>query len=317
MKTRRKVKVRLDITPRLFLLLALACGAAVFNGEDHAGWHAGDKPEGWVPLFNGKSLEGWRVEAKPADRPKTFWKVQDGSITCDSRGRKDHDYVWLVREGEYSDFELKLLVRGYRDSTGNSGIQVRSSYDPDASWMDGPQIDVHPPAPWRTGLIYDETRGVQRWIFPSKKSWEIDDSSAPAHWLWKYSDEGDGWNRIRIVADGPRIRTFVNDLPIADLDGKGILDDEAHRRNSAGLSGNIALQLHASDELLIQYKDVYIRPLREKSANIRPGAPPPSPYVERRLPLRVLCVPGVGRARARGLVRPAQRRADRGAPQKG
>jgi len=119
----------------------------------------------WAPLFDGKTLKGWRVAAKPEDRDKGFWRVENGAITCDSRGRKDHDYVWLIHEKEFGDFELRLKVRGFRESTGNSGVQVRSRYDWQAFWLDGPQVDVHPPAPWRTGLIYDETRETRRWIF--------------------------------------------------------------------------------------------------------------------------------------------------------
>ena len=273
------------MTRSLLLFLTPACVAAAWvsalHGEDVRGWYVGDTPDGWVSLFNGNDLAGWRVAAKPADQPKVFWTVREGSIACDTRGSKDHDYVWLVRQGEYSDFDLRLLVRGYRTSPGNSGIQIRSSYDLDAFWMDGPQIDVHPPAPWRTGLIYDETRGAQRWLFPSKKSWEIDSSAAPARWRWKYADEGDGWNRIGIIASGPHIRTSVNDIPIADLDGRGILNDEVHRRHGAGLLGNIALQLHAGDELSIHYKDIYIRPLPENRANTPSGPPPPSPYIDK------------------------------------
>jgi hypothetical protein len=216
---------------------------------------------GWTSLFDGKTLSGWQVACKPEDRGKEFWSVRDGAITCDSRGRKDHDYVWLVRDGEYGDFELKVEVRGYRDSTGNSGVQVRSRYDGDAFWLDGPQVDVHPPAAWRTGLIYDETRGTQRWIYPSLKNWEIHDSHAPKGWRWKFADEGDGWNSIHIVCRGPSIRTVVNGVPVANLNGVGILDDENHRRRNVGMKGRIALQLHTRDELFIQYRSILVRVL--------------------------------------------------------
>jgi hypothetical protein len=136
---------------------------------------------------------------------------------------------------------------------------VRSRYDRSAFWLDGPQVDVHPPAPWRTGLIYDETREARRWIFPSLKNWEIDPASGPEKWKWKYSDEGDGWNDLQVVCRGSNIRTVVNGLPIADLDGAGLLDDEAHRRHNVGLTGHIALQLHTGDDLYVQYKDLIIR----------------------------------------------------------
>jgi hypothetical protein len=218
--------------------------------------------DGWISLFDGNSLQGWHVAARPEDLGRDFWAVRDGAITCDSRGHPDHNYVWLIHESEFGDFELKLKVRGYRESPGNSGVQVRSRYDYAAHWLDGPQIDVHPPAPWRTGLIYDETRETKRWIFPSLKDWQIDDSYAPPGWVWKYSNDGDGWNDLFLECNGTDITTTLNGVPAASLKGSGILDDEAHRKHDVGLRGMVALQLHMRDELFIQYKDIYIRPAR-------------------------------------------------------
>lgn len=209
----------------------------------------------WVDLFDGKTLQGWQVKAKPADRDANFWTVRDGAITCDSLGRKNHDYVWLLSEGEYGDFHLTASVRGSAKSPGNSGIQVRSRYDEQAFWLDGPQVDIHPPAPWRVGLIYDETRGVQRWVFPSLRNWEISETDAPGRWQWK----DDGWNTVEVICRGTRILTKVNGNVRSDFRGAGILDDETHRSRNVGLKGHIGLQLHSKDELLIQFKDVRIQ----------------------------------------------------------
>jgi hypothetical protein len=215
-----------------------------------------------VTLFDGKSLAGWHVSAKPADRDRGFWAVKDGVIRCDSRGRRDHDYVWLVTDAEFGDFDLTLKVRGFRDSPGNSGVQVRSRYDEAALWLDGPQIDIHPPGPWRTGWIYDETRGARRWISPSLPNSKITPEQGSKEWTWRYADEGDGWNQVRILCRGLRIQTWLNGRAVADYDGKGLLDDEAHRQHDVGRKGHIALQLHVKDDLLIEYRDIVVRPLR-------------------------------------------------------
>jgi hypothetical protein len=215
----------------------------------------------WRTLFDGKTLAGWHVAAKPADREKVFWQVRDGAITCDSLGRKDHDYVWLVSDAEYGDFELKLKVKGFPESPGNSGVQFRSRYDSQASWLDGPQADIHPPGPWRTGLIYDETREAKRWIHPSLKDARIEPEQGPRRWKWKSQGEGGGWNEVRIVCRGLRVKTTVNGVVIADFDGKGVLDDAAHRQHGVGLRGHFALQLHSRDELLIQYRDIRVKSL--------------------------------------------------------
>ncbi|MCS7043601.1 MAG: DUF1080 domain-containing protein [Bryobacteraceae bacterium] len=216
----------------------------------------------WRPLFDGATLAGWRVEARPEDAAKGFWKAEGGSIVCDSRGRPDHDYVWLMTEDEFGDFELRLEVQSFRSSPGNSGVQVRSRYDRAAQWLDGPQVDIHPPAPWRTGLIYDETRGWKRWIHPLLPDWNIGPEHAPAEWEWRHAGEGSGWNEISILCDGTRIRTTVNGRVITDRDFAGILDDAHHRARGVGLRGHIALQLHTRDELSIRFRNIAVRELR-------------------------------------------------------
>ncbi len=213
----------------------------------------------WTKLFDGKTLNGWHVQCVPADRDKTFWNVQDGAIVCDSMDSTDHDYVWLLTDQEYDDFELRMKVRSYADSPGNSGIQVRSRYDDQAQWLDGPQVDIHPPGGWRSGLIYDETRGHKRWIFPSLESWAIKPAQGPTQWKWNR----DGWNDVYIRCQGTRILTKINGLTIADYDGDGVLDDQWHEKYNVGMKGHIALQLHRSDRLLIAFKDIYLRSLND------------------------------------------------------
>lgn len=212
----------------------------------------------WESLFDGKSLNGWRVEAKATDQAKGFWKAVNGAIECDSLGRKQHNYVWLINEHEFGDFELRLKVMGFKESPGNSGVQVRSRWDASMEWLNGPQVDIHPPAPWRTGLIYDETRETRRWIYPSLKDWNIAPEQGPKQWKWNAED----WNDILITCKGGHIKTQVNGFTITDADLGAVLNDAAHQKRNAGMKGHIALQLHANDELKIRYKDIQVRELR-------------------------------------------------------
>jgi len=211
--------------------------------------------EGWVSLFDGSSLAGWNVKCREADKGKAYWTVKDGAITCDSMQDGKHDYVWLLSDKEYTNFELRMKIRSHPDSPGNSGIQVRSRYDEQAQWLDGPQVDIHPPAAWRSGLIYDETRGVQRWISPSLENWRITPEQGPKEWKWL----GDDWNEVQIRCVGTRITTRINGFLITDYDGKGVLDDEAHASRRVGLNGFIALQLHKGDRLHMAFKGIFIR----------------------------------------------------------
>ncbi len=220
----------------------------------------------WIELFNGESLDGWSVQCKPEDKSKTYWKVVDGVIECDSMGDKDHDYVWLQYDKEISDFELRLQFKAFRESTGNSGVQFRSRYDPSpdaprGGWLDGPQVDINPRAPFRNGLIYDETRTEKRWISPSLENWAIKPEQGPSEFRFVYSDEGDGWNEMVIRCEGTRVQTWVNGIQVRDYDGSGVLDSEGHRKLKVGMEGFLALQLHMKDELRIQYRELLLKEL--------------------------------------------------------
>jgi hypothetical protein len=216
-------------------------------------------------LFNGRDLTGWHVVCKPADRDKTFWTVQDGAIFCDSIGRKQHDYVWLMSDDEFGDFELTLEFQVYRDSPGNSGLQFRSRYDTNIEngWLHGPQVDIHPLAtmPWRTGLIYDETREERRWIHPSLPDWRMPETYKPAEHALYYADDPQAWNRLVLVCHGMKIQTYVNGILRTDWDATGVLDNEAHRAHNVGSRGHFALQLHSGDELRIKFRNLRIKEL--------------------------------------------------------
>jgi hypothetical protein len=243
---------------------------------------------GWVSLFNGKDLAGWTVRCPPEAQGKNFWQADAGTILCDSLGRPDHPYVWLVSDQEYGDFELKLKFQAYADSPGNSGIQFRSRFDAaDQGGMNGPQVDVHPPVKqqWRTGLIYDETRGEQRWVCPSLPDWKIGAEFGRAGRVFKYAGDGDGWNDLTIIARGTHVKTVVNGVVYAEWDGTGVLDNAAHRARNVGRTGHFALQLHAKDQLRIRFKDVFVRepvaPRAPESPSAAPRSPPPASPVPR------------------------------------
>ncbi|MEI7729623.1 MAG: serine hydrolase [Verrucomicrobiota bacterium] len=219
--------------------------------------------EEWMSLFNGKDLTGWTVQCQPKDRGSVFWSVESGAILCDSIGRKNHNYVWLVSEQEFADFEMRLKFQAYADSPGNSGLQFRSRFDDTVSggWMNGPQVDIHPPKAmsWRTGLIYDETREERRWIFPSLPDSRMRPELEPQRHLFKYAD--DGWNELTLICRGTRVTTLVNGIVRTDWQGAGVLDNLAHQKHNVGRSGHFALQLHSGDELKIRFQDIQVKKL--------------------------------------------------------
>ncbi len=241
---------RLSLAAAAMLVIAGGC-ASPKETENHPAWQS---------LFNGQDLAGWTVKCKPADRGKDFWRVEDGCIVADSMGRPDHDYVWLVSDREYSDFILRLGFQAYRDSPGNSGVQIRSRYDDQAGWLDGPQIDINPPGPWRTGMIWDETRGSGRWLHPKVPAGQwVNQTMADPDLTLYYEDDEPGWNLLEIRALGPAITVILNGIPVTSYDGTGVLDDQIHQERGVGVRGHIALQIHTGDQLKIRFKGIQLR----------------------------------------------------------
>ena len=240
----------------------LGVAMTVFMAASVTGGESITRPS-WQSLFDGKSLDGWVVKSRPQDRDKhRYWKVVDGTITAETPTSSPHHYIWLVTKSEFDNFELRLRVQTYSTTTGNSGVQVRSRYDDEAGWMDGPQVDIHPPGPWRCGFIYDETREAKVWLWPDVgRPANAKPEHAPKNWKWRHADTEDIWNEMQIICRGTQIKTIVNGVPVANCDGAGRLDDDPHQAHNVGMNGHIALQIHPGKELLIRFKDLEIRRL--------------------------------------------------------
>jgi len=112
-------------------------------------------------------------------------------------------------------------------------------------------------------LIYDETEDVRRWIHPSLPDWQIAPEQAPETALLTqlvfFEDDPEAWNSMEIVCKGMNVETSVNENPVTNFDGTGILDDELHSIRGSGVSGCIAFQLHSNDELKIKFKHILIK----------------------------------------------------------
>jgi hypothetical protein len=177
--------------------------------------------------------------------------VDGGTILADTVGRREHFYILLATNKEYGDFVLRLRIRTYRGVTGNSGIQIRSRYNPQTGWMLGPQIDIDPPGRTNTGKLWNEGPGQHRWL----------SNENIKGFKFFYADEGDGWNDMEITCKGMHIKSVLNGVTVVDYDGSGVLDDELHKQHGVGTKGVIGLQIHANDELKLRFKDIRIKEL--------------------------------------------------------
>jgi hypothetical protein len=209
--------------------------------------------EGFTSLFDGKTLAGWTINCLPKDRElaATAWTVDRGTLLANTTGHKDHFYILLSTNKEYGDFVFRLRFQVERGITGNSGIQIRSRYNPKTGWMEGPQIDINPPNPQLTGKLWNEGPGPHRWL----------SNEAIQGVKFFYADEGDGWNDLEISAKGMKIQSVLNGVKVVDFDGSGILDDDLHKKQNVGTKGVIGLQIHSFHELKLRFKDVRIKEL--------------------------------------------------------
>jgi hypothetical protein len=180
----------------------------------------------WVTLFDIKTLDGWVQRNGTAS-----YRVVDGAIV--GRTSEGSPNSFLTTEQEYGDFELEFEVRV--DDALNSGVQIRSRTTPRstgegaddvAGRVFGPQVEIEA-SPGLAGFIYGEATG-RGWLTPEKR--------LMPHEHFRNGD----WNRYRIVARGPRIRTWVNGQAIDDL-----MDAETYRSHPDGFIG---LQVHSIEE---------------------------------------------------------------------
>jgi hypothetical protein len=151
--------------------------------------HAADNTQS-QSLFDGKTLQGWRQLGGTAS-----YEVIDGEIVGTTRPGTPNSF--LVTEKNYGDFILEFEVKQSVGPT-NSGVQIRSQSKPDVMQgrVHGPQLDLDPSERQWTGGLYDEA--MSGWWYPGTLN--------PQPGLYKF----DQWNRIRVEAIGPTLRTWLN-----------------------------------------------------------------------------------------------------------
>ena len=222
----------------LIHLLVLVMATTVAKAADKAGW---------IELFDGKTLKGW-VHYNGAHR----YTVEDGAIVGTTVPNSVNSF--LCTKQEFSDFELEVEV--WVDEVTNSGIQFRSQTRPETigdHWgvtmgrVYGPQAEVRrrgEPGVPTTGMFYGEALGTG-WL-SSKETLE------KGHDFYRNED----WNLLRIVAEGPRMRTWVNGQIVDD-----ITREDVHQTHSKGFVG---LQVHGIKDqgpFVMKFRNIRIRPI--------------------------------------------------------
>jgi hypothetical protein len=201
--------------------------------------------DGWQSLFDGSSLDGWEVKGG-----KATYKAEDGMIVGTTTVGSPNTFLC---RGPFGDFELELDV--LCDKALNSGVQVRSHvYE-----QDTPQ-ESNPKQIRKAGVVYGyqceiaaAEGGVSGnfWDEARRTKWLDDFSAKPDA---KRAFKNDEWNHYRIVAQGDRIRSWVNGVPCADF------------HDPTDASGFIGLQVHGikagTGPYSVRWKNIRARELK-------------------------------------------------------
>lgn len=183
-----------------------------------------------VSLFDGKSLAGWEGDA-------AWWRVEAGEIRGGSLTTKVPKNFFLATEKSYQNFDLRVKLRLTGTGFVNSGIQMRSVRVPNSSEMSGYQVDYG--KGWY-GKIYDESRRNK-----------VIAESKDAAGVLAAIKEGE-WNEYRILAEGNRIRSWINGVPALDY---------VETEPNIAADGKIGIQIHSGGMAEIQAKDITIEEL--------------------------------------------------------
>jgi hypothetical protein len=178
-------------------------------------------------IFNGKNLDGWTQKNGTAS-----YRIEKGAIVGKTMEGSPNSF--LCTDKLYGDFELQFEVKLINDEL-NSGVQIRSQTkelnDKEKSRGDkfgrvnGPQVEIEATKEKgaESGYVYGEAIGG--WMTPKEK-------------LIPHKNFKNGkWNKYRILAKGPVIKTWVNGNQVSDLK-----DEEKYKSHSKGFIG---LQVHS------------------------------------------------------------------------
>jgi hypothetical protein len=214
------------------------CLAALLYGGPGPRADDDGPPPGFASLFNGKDLSGWQVnEGGKLDR----WGAADGLLFTRGGGGG-----WLMTEGEYDDFELRLEFR--LPKAGNSGAALRSALTGAPHLEAGMEVQILDD-PWYLdernykGLKPTQRAGALYGVVPPAK-----DALRPAG----------QWNAFRIVARGRRLTVELNGTRVVDTDLDGHKEAAKEHAGILRTRGHIGLQSHDGR---VEFRRLYVKRL--------------------------------------------------------
>ena len=205
----------------LAALLTATIGCTLLQSQQADGGAATPSKTSGIPLFNGKDLSGWEVHGG------CTWKVEKGTLVgTQGPGNTPGD---LLTEETYRDFDLTVTYK--IDWPANSGVWFR--YQAPKKTYQADILEYKKPVAY-SGTIY----------CPGKLFIAVNDN--------KELVDREGWNTLRIRAQGDHLQVWLN----------GHLVGDVHDQTSD--CGKIGFQIHAGDQfakMKITVREIILQPL--------------------------------------------------------
>jgi hypothetical protein len=237
---------RIFVIAAVAVALGLSSTVAVRAQEKRAD---NTPPEGFVAVFNGKDLSGWKglldpkrkldnpinraklspeetkvAQAEADENMRKHWRVEDGALVFDGKGRS------LCTAKDYGDFEM--YVDWKISPKGDSGIYLRGS----------PQVQI-----WDTALTNVGAQVGSGGLYNNKKN--------PSKPSAKADRPVGEWNTFWIKMVGDKVWVKLNDQLVVD---GVVLENYWDANQPIFPTGQIELQNHGNT---LWFKNVYIKEL--------------------------------------------------------
>lgn len=195
--------------------------------------HSDTAPNPWVDLLAETTWADWMIRGGEA----TF-HVERNELVGETVPNTANTFYTSVET--YRDFELLFEVMV--DDRLNSGVQIRSQVIGGAEnrggGLTGYQVEIDPSERAYSAGIYDE-RG-RGWLYPLY--------DAP---YARRAFRNGQWNKYRVVADGPVMRTWINGVPAA-----AIFD-------ARSAEGHLGFQVHGvgdnAEPMQVRFRNIRVR----------------------------------------------------------
>lgn len=193
-----------------------------------------------IELFDGKSLAGWKAISEDPKVPmRDVWQVKDGVIHCTGTP------IGAIYKGpDVTNFRLVVEYR-WAGEPGNSGIfsRIGAPYKPIPGCV---EVQLKPGSAGDTmGLQGRKIEAGQARFF-SAKAHPVAGDIAGVRKLSEQEKTAGEWNRVEILADGPRYQVWMNGQLVNDANGVEMF------------AGPIGLQ---SEGGAIQFRKVTLTPM--------------------------------------------------------